>query len=394
MLVNIRGNKMKANNIGENNRVVLQQSLRDNPNEKQSRLDLLGLTNIFTRSIPVSQTGFYDLGFDPDFSIDGNFFYEKRYSFSIRLLIKKIIKTIVRYTYFFKTSEREASQEKTFQELVEIEKNWQKAAQADGMLYAVDKNDLNKAFWQMKAPFICELQEHLFLKKLSEIKGSASAKNVYARELLLPLHKFNRPQVPSSQSKEHIFQGAENGDVGRLSQWGFVLLDNHHTKEYKNFYIKHNDFLHTIDRAGVQLKHSMRDLRTAIREEDYDAFDEKLRVFNNCWNQYVESHQLLKDLSFIYSQKNFFDSTYQGLEKLYKKMQDPDVYKNKELYSELNEEFQKILGDKSEEGSKQLYDTFLSKLPNSLTTKRKILEKRELAFLKRASDQLSFKFKN
>lgn len=367
---------MKVNNIGKNDEAVLQQSLRETPNEKQG--------SIFTRVIPVSQRSFYDLGFDPDFSIDGNFFYKKQYGFSILLLIKKIIKTIGRYTYFLKTSEREPLQEKAFQELVKIEKNWQKAAQAKGMLYSADK-DINKAFWQIKAPFICELQEHLFLKKLSEIRDPTSTKNVYARELLLPLHKFNRPQSPSMQSKEHVFQGAENGDVGRLSQWGFILLDNYHTKKYKNFYIKHSDFLQAIDSAGVQLKHSMRDLRIAVREEDYSAFDEKLRVFNNCWNQYVESHEVLKDLFFMYSQKSFFDSAYQDLEKLYKKMQDPNVYENKELYIELNNEFQNILGNKNHEGSEQLYDAFLSKLPHSLTTQRKILEKRELAFLERAS---------
>ena len=331
------------------------------------------LHRLIFKKIEVKQTAFYDLGFDPSFSEDGNFFYQER---SLAFFVRSIIRVLCRIKYFIFPPQI-ASVPKEFHQLVQIEKNWQKAAQAEGMLYKADNNDFNKAFWQLKSPFICELKEHQFLKQLSHI---ASLRNkTYASELLKPLHAFNRPQKPSSQSKMHILaENGENSDIGRLSSWGFSLLGDH-TKEYKNFYIKHRDFLHAIDTPGDKLKRSVRELRTVIRQQDYHAFNEKLKVFEAHWDEYVGSHELLKTLSSMYSQESFFENKYQEQEELYQEMQNPHVYAENNFLMNLSQKISSAFN--YQEGSERIYKGILSKLPDSSTAKLEMLKKRELAFL-------------
>lgn len=330
--------------------------------------DFENKSNFIFKKIPVSQTAFYDLGFDPDFSLDGNFFYKEqraeRPAFRFLLLLIKMIRSITKYTSFLQTPE-----EKEFRKLVQIEKSWQKAAQANGMLYPVDNTNLNKMFWQVKAPYIYELKEHQFFKQLSKITNiNESNKNIYPSELLKPLHRFNRPQQPSCQSKEHILnKGVRNNDVARLEAWGFTLLGNHDEK----YFIDHKSFLRSIDAAGDKLKHTIRELRTALRKENYEGFKEKLPKFEKHWNEYITSHELLKDLVLVYSQKDFFEVKYQALEEVYQEMQNANAYYNENFLVDLNTKLSDI--NDQEECSAQLYKAFLSSLPDSLTAK-KILE--------------------
>lgn len=321
--------------------------------------------NLKFKQIPVSQTAFYDLGFDPDFSCDGNIFYKERPVFRFLLLLIKMIRSVIKYPGSF----LQAPEEKAFRELVQIEKNWQKAAQANGMLYPVDDTNLNKAFWQVKAPYICELKEHQFFKQLSKITNiNEPNKNIYPSELLKPLHRFNRPQKPSCQSKEAILnKGIENSDVARLDAWGFTLLGNHN----KNYFIDHKSFLYSVDVAGDKLKHAIRELRVALRKGNYEGFNEKLHKFEKQWNEYITSHELLKDLALIYSQKDFFEAKHQALEEVYQEMQNANAYYNENFLEDLNTKIIEINDHK--ECSDQLYKTFLSNLPDSLTAK-KILE--------------------
>lgn len=328
------------------------------------------------KKIEVKQTAFYDLGFDPSFSEDGKFCYQER---SLAFFIRAIIQMISRIKHGIFSTQGPVSKE--FQELVRIEKSWQKAAQAKGMLYEADKNDPNKAFWQVKAPFICFLKEHQFLKQLSEIASlNQPTKKVYTSELLKPLHAFNCPQLPSSQSKVHILQeNKENVDVARLSSWGFSLLGDH-AKGYKNLYVKHSDFLYAVEIPGEKLKHSIKELRITIRQQDYRAFNEKLKMFELRWNEYVGSHELLKTLSFIYSQESFFENKYQDQEKMYQEMQNPHVYIEEDFLGNLNAKFSSVFN--YQEDSERLYEAFLRDLPNSQTAKLEMLKKRELAFLR------------
>ncbi|VHO03986.1 hypothetical protein [Candidatus Rhabdochlamydia sp. T3358] len=323
--------------------------------------------------IEVAQRAFYDLSFDPDFSETGDHFHKTGF---FHFLIKMVCNTI---KYFFQNPREKASQEeeRAFQELIQIEKIWQNAAQAKGMLYPEDTDTINKTFWQCKAPHICDLKEYQFFKQLSKIASmNESVKQVYSRELLKPVHAFNRPQIPDQCKKNILNQedtGKEirNGDVARLSTWGFILLDNHTTKNYR---ITHKVFLESIDTAGNALKLSIRKLRLALREGNYETFNERLKDFKVDWNKYIESHQLLKELSTVYSQEDFFEKKYQIMENLYQKMQYSDVYHKEDVLTIINDEFREI-SDQEEKCSKKLYESFCSKFPDSGTTKE-FLEKR------------------
>jgi len=345
--------------------------------EKDS-LDNLGKikSNIFFNKhvgyeeIPVHQQGFFDLGFDPDFSVDGNVFYKKQPPYKEQPnfnFFYSLIKTVYNFIkYFLQTPEKRA-----FQELIEIEKIWQKVAQAEGILYPEDTEDFNKYFWQRKAPFIYELKENQFFKQLSKIASiNSSTKEVYSSELLKPVHSFNRPQNPFP-SKEDILNQKDTDekihskDAARLGRWGFVLLTNH-----GEHCIIHKDFLESVDEAGNQLKLSIRELRLAIRKRDYKEFNEKLEAFKQNWNEYIKSHPLLEELSVVYSKEDFFEESHQILENLYQEMQDPNVYRKKDVLTMVNNVFAVERPEQEEKCSKKLYETFLSKFPDSDTAKK------------------------
>lgn len=309
--------------------------------------------------IPVSQTAFYDLGFDPDFSSDGNFFYKEQLTRSptlkFLLVLTKMIRSIVRYyTSFFQTPEQKA-----FQKLLKIEKNWQKAAQAKGMLYPETQ------IWEAKAPFILELREHQFFQQLSKVTN-LNGPNLYPSELLKPLHGFNRPQLPSLQSKEDILRkGVLNTDVSRLSMWGFNLLANDHER----YFIDHNAFLQSIEVSGDKLKYAIRELRMVLRKGDYEKFHKTLERFKTHWKEYIESHDLLQDLACIYLQKDFFAKRYQGLEEVYQEMQNVHLYYHDHFLENIHGKF-KDIHDYNRECSAQLYQAVLSTLPNSLIAQK------------------------
>ena len=252
--------------------------------------------------IKVNQTAFYDLGFDPDFSVDGNIFYKKQSCYKdqpgfifFHFLIKTVYNAI---KYFMQTPE-----ERTFQKLVKMEKIWHESGLENGMLYPSD-NDL-KGVWQSQTmPDMCYLREYQFFKKMSQIDNSPKT---YAADLLRPLHLFNRPQSPSEDNKEQILKGEclRNRDVARLERWGFSLLGNHVEQP-----ISHKEFLEAINIPADQLKLAIRDLRAVIRKKNYKEFTNKLENFRKAWGGYINSHELLKDLSALYSQGDYFEELY------------------------------------------------------------------------------------
>lgn len=301
--------------------------------------------NLRFKQIPVSQTAFYDLGFDPDFSFDGNFFYKERPVFKFLLLLIKMIRSVIKYPGSF----LQAPKEKVFfRELVQIEKIWQESALEKGMLYDPDKD--SKGMWQAQTmPDICHLREYQFLKKLSEFNNSKESEG-YSKELLRPLHLFNRPQAPSEDSKEQILKEEclQNRDVARLDKWGFSRLGNHEEKP-----IKHKEFLESINHVGDELKQSIRKLRSAIREEDYEKFNNALENFKNSWSSYINSYSLLKDLSNVYAKEDFFKNMYHAYEKDYEKMKKFD-FSNEDEFIEIQMEAQEEIRKLSLAASERL----------------------------------------
>lgn len=297
-------------------------------NLEKSALNNFFIEHVSPEKIKVTQTAFYDLGFDPDFSVDGNVFYkqpslyEKQSSFNFfRFLISKVYNSI---KYFLQTPK-----ERAFQELIKIEKSWHKAGLEKGMLHPCDDN--LKGLWQSQAmPNMCYLREYQFFKKLSEIDNFPE---IYAADLLRPLHLFNRPQSPSEDSREKILKGEclENRDVARLGKWGFSRLSN-----YTEQPLTHKEFLEAINISGDRLKLAIRHLRSVVREQNYKESTEALKIFRNSWNNYINSHSLLKDLSAVYSQEDYFAEVYKAHEEDYQKMKNR-VFSNESEFFENRE---------------------------------------------------------
>jgi hypothetical protein len=307
--------------ILESSNQIPEKVTLDNPEKTKSNNFFNKHVNL--EKIKVTQTGFYDLGFDPDFSVDGNIFYKKQPvykeqpNFSFFHSLIKMVYNIIKY--FLKTPE-----EKAFQELVQIEKKWHEAGINKRMLYFPTQDEIEKGVmaiisYEIKlAPNMCHLREYQFFKKLSKIDNSSEP---YVGDLLRPLHLFNRPQAPSKQSKEQILKGEclRNEDVARLGKWGFSLLGNHVEEP-----ISHKEFLEAIDKSGDQFKLAIRDLRSVIRKQNYREFTSLLKNVRKAWGGYINSHKLLKDLAVLYAQEDYFEESYKTYEENYHKMKKID----------------------------------------------------------------------
>lgn len=358
---------------------VFKKHVCINSENKRSLFDLLTC-----KIISVSLTAYYDFGFDPDFCPKGNCFYKTQPSVRFFQLLIKMIRHVTN-TLFLQKPEEKPFQE-LFRELVKIEKLWQKAAQAQGMLYppsGLEYNDLGerKAVWIGKAPLIWELREHQFFQQLSKIANinkleNEKLENRYPSELLQAIHKFNRPQAPLARNKENILNGnVQNQDVARLNGIGFELLANNVDNHEQKYFIDQPSFLKAIDTPGDHLKHAVRELRIAIRQENYKVFKEKFHTFQLCWKEYITSHTLLEELSSVYSKEDFFAARYQAMEKLYQEMQNPAIYGDKNFLEVFSAKTGEI--DKIEVDSGRLYERFVTEFPGSSTAK-KVLEKQPI----------------
>ncbi len=112
-------------------------------NLKETELANLFNKYVSTEEIKVAQTSFYDLGFDPDFSVDGNVFYKKQPPYKeqpdfnfFHFLIKMVCNVV---KYFLQTPK-----ERAFQELVQIEKKWYEAGINKRMLYFPAQDEMEK----------------------------------------------------------------------------------------------------------------------------------------------------------------------------------------------------------------------------------------------------------
>lgn len=290
-------------------------------NLKETELDNLFNKYVSTEEIKVAQTSFYDLGFDPDFSVDGNVFYKKQPPYKeqpdfnfFHFLIKMVCNVV---KYFLQTPK-----ERAFQELVQIEKKWYEAGINKRMLYFPAQDEMEKDVmtipYEIKlAPNMCHLREYQFFKKLSKIDNSSKP---YVADLLRPLHLFNRPQNPETDSKKHILAGGMHKDINRLGIWGFGAL-NEDAKQP----ISHKEFLEAIDKSGEQFKDAIRDLRSVIRKQNYIEFTSSLKKVRQVWGNYINSHKLLEDLACLYAQEDFFEEAYKTYEEDYHKMKKLDL---------------------------------------------------------------------
>ncbi len=199
---------------------------------------------------------FFDCGFDPRFSTDGDYLLPVE-SKSWEWLRKQIgqwaayLEFICRAYCSFDPEERKLRQ--MILTCAKIEKAW---------------GDQTKSTFteEYDGPYPVFALEHAFLNKASEFyqmlhPGSPSAPRLYPSETLQAIHSINKPQA-SYWRKERAVPGFENGDLSRCSIWGLWRLNeglysvyNQQEKRTIRFaidphefrYVPHYIFIHAIE---------------------------------------------------------------------------------------------------------------------------------------------------
>jgi hypothetical protein len=274
--------------------------------------------------VAVTRQEFYDTGFDPRFTVDGNFMEVPQRS------LGQIASAIVRFVAYYIFV---AKSYLSFSEERQLRKTILKAAFFEQMLssYCIRafREDLNDP-WVKWLPEWIPLAEHDFLetagnlyKKVLEIKDESRP---FPREVISPIHCINKPQN-SRWASDEIKPGMENGDLARAGV-SFARLNREHftlsdALEYD--YVPHYLFIHATHESAEKLKLAFRELRQQIAETTTDlkcAFSfaackakltPALSDFNNAWNEYFNSHELLQEAQVVWSQKDHRQREYDAL---------------------------------------------------------------------------------
>jgi hypothetical protein len=157
----------------------------------------------------------------------------------------------------------------------------------------------------------------------------------FPREVILPIHRMNKPQDPAWVI-EKLKPGLENGDLARMGYSFYRLKENAFTLEpsgkekfsldlFEYDYVPHYLFIHATRQSAENLKLACRELRLQIAKTPVDfkcAFsfascEANLRPvferFNQAWQEYVHSHELLTEAQMVWSQSDYLHDQYVAL---------------------------------------------------------------------------------
>ncbi|HSW85957.1 MAG TPA: hypothetical protein VLG49_00495 [Rhabdochlamydiaceae bacterium] len=290
--------------------------------------------------VKVALDAFYDMGFDPRFSKDGNYFHpQDKHS------LKQRIAEIFNYTLFtckayLSPSKEERHVRKLLLKCAKLETVWTKLGQ-QAFAYGNDKTD----------PSLVQYTEHDFFERTSDLykslkKAQALPRRLFPSELLAPIHSINKPQS-TSQTAEIIknHPGRENGDLSRQVSNGFArlsknFLDFHPLDDQtKNkYYVPHDQFIKATEPSVWMFKDTCRNWRenvahTIVDKKCAKSFQEcraelkkDLNKFESAWNFFIRSHELLKEVSEPFSQKDYYENYYRELR--FKSYFPKDLYMN------------------------------------------------------------------
>jgi hypothetical protein len=278
-------------------------------------------------ALEVKMTAFWDTGFDPRFDEGGNFLLapEKR-------TMRKVIIEIVAYCLFvFKAYCSPWSEERQLRKAILLGASLEKVWSSYYVRALV--NDFNDpcSNW-------IRLAEYDFLENTGDIFRKLNPSfplqlRPFPREVITPIHRMNKPQDPR-QGIEKMKPGLENEDLVRIGFYrlskDFYIL-NSSNKEKSSFdlfeynYVPHYLFIHATRESANRLKLACRELRLQIAQTSTDfkcAFSfascqEKLRPifeeFNQAWQAYVNSHELLRENQEVWSHSDYRNEEYEAL---------------------------------------------------------------------------------
>jgi len=268
---------------------------------------------------PTCMPCFFDCGFDPKWSEDGNIFYAEHcsnlwdcahvvYQYAVHLIF-----TLFSYVNFY-SEDRDirqailsaASVESAFSEALENQFSYD-------MHHFQDQN-----FERLYS------LEYEFLEKIDELykmmfQEEGHPRRLFPSELLIPIHPINRPQYERLTPESYLngTHYCENSDLSRTRTNAFIRLRN--PSSFRNVrrpshFVDHAEYIRATVPAANALKHKMRELKKILQKvttEFSTAVDitrtkqlvaENLTQFQVAWTRYVQSHGVLQEAHAVFSQ--------------------------------------------------------------------------------------------
>lgn len=267
----------------------------------------------------VEMPAFFDCGFDPRFSEDGEYLLPTAKKGRLVSFIEWVASIVFSLRAYLSLNPDERALRQMVLSLAKTEKAWTNCTEYHSTdIYHSHEFDNVRIY------------EREFLTKASNCYKAFHPQpnapwTLYPRELLDPIHKINKPQAEQQRAKHLARPGWQNADLSRIGTSGFWRLGEgmytihtrsgriEHLDKHAFKYVPHYIFIHAIEESANRLKIAMRTYRSTIASMSTDikctksfaAFKEKLlrqsEDFNNAWNAYVNSHELVKEVQETFS---------------------------------------------------------------------------------------------
>jgi hypothetical protein len=340
--------------------------------------------------VQVKFDAFFDMGFDPRFSKNGDYFFPNHGWKNIAQRISGIANLALFVCKAYLSPSREERQvRQLILKCAKVESIWARFAREIFAYGKIEKMD----------PSLIQYAEHDFLERSSDLykslkKNEALPPRLFPSELLAPIHTINRPQDKHFWSADYIknHPGEENGDLSRQAMDGFARLSSNFLdcclpdkKDKGTYYVPHHEFISATEIRSRLLKEKCRDWRQTAAQTITDKkcarsfaacrsqVKKDLTEFKSAWDKYASSHELLKEINQPYSQKDYFSKYYKEL--YFKSFFPKDLYMNLSGYFYGGSHVRQ--NEAREAGYASLKKDLREKYPHTLTGQFYLLEKRK-----------------
>ncbi len=280
-------------------------------------------------SVEVKMPAYWDTGFDPRFDEGGNFLLEPPKRSMAQVIVEVTAYCLFVIKAYCSPWKEERQTRKAILAGASFEKVWS-SYYVRALVNNIDDPCVN---W-------IPLAEHDFLENTGDIFRKLNHSPVltprpFPREVIFPIHRMNKPQDPN-QAVEKMQPDLENTDLARmgfsftrLNKDAFTLEASGKRKfsfdPFEYDYVPHYLFIHATRQSAEKLKLACRELRLQLAQTPVDfkcAFSfalcqKKLRPvferFNQAWQEYVQSHEILAESQTIWSQVDYRAREYAAL---------------------------------------------------------------------------------
>jgi len=290
---------------------------------------------------PVQMNSFHDCGFDPRFSEDGTIYLRQSQLCSSHFLItiqKKAMAILFRVKAYFSFNQEDKALSKLILSCAKLEKQYSSCTYDAFVTFDDSSVNPNVSSRAMK---VLPAIEHAFFEELSTLfkelnPGYFYEPRLFPSEILFSIHKMNKPQgeyTSTMKCARPFYENKQgrrwyNEDLDRGMRFGLFRLHEPQPSQTlednsKDAYLPHYLFIHETQQENQALKSACRSLRNTLSRiateisSGTTSLDlcktemrNEIKAFKICWDNYVESNDILKKSQDVFSQVDYYAEEY------------------------------------------------------------------------------------